>query len=79
MYITEITEDRLSGLSEHIGKALAHMGKVMQCVSELEEDTEAGEETGVRNGRRSLYGQRHHYDYDDYAGRGYGSGRYSRY
>jgi len=29
MYMVEITEDKLSGLSEHIEKALSHMGKVM--------------------------------------------------
>jgi len=79
MYMVEITEDKLSGLSEHIEKALSHMGKVMQCVSELEGDSEMNERMGMRS-YRSHYEQKPYGDYEGYASRGYnGSGRYSRY
>lgn len=79
MYVVEITEDKLSGLSEHIEKALSHMGKVMQCVSELEEDSKS--EMSERNPRRYERGS-YRDSYRDYSEdrRGYESpGRYSRY
>lgn len=80
MYMVEITEDKLSGLTEHIEKALSHMGKVMQCVSELESDTETNERMGMRSSYRSRYEQRPYEDYEGYSNRGYsGSGRYARY
>lgn len=73
MYMVEITEDKLSGLSEHIEKALTHMGKVMQCVSELEESGHS--EMNERNETRYRRPYRESYrDYDDER-----SGRYSRY
>jgi len=77
MYMTEITEDRLSGLSEHIEKALSHIGKAMRCVSELEDEEDSEENASARH-----HGHRHYRDsYRDYdEDRAYrGSGRYSRY
>ena len=38
MYMIEITEDRLHSMTEHVEKGLRHMGKLMQCLEELEED-----------------------------------------
>ena len=38
MYVIEITEDKLQSMAEHVEKGLRHMGKLMQCVQELEED-----------------------------------------
>ena len=38
MYIIEITEDKLHSMAEHVEKGLRHMGKLMQCIEELEED-----------------------------------------
>lgn len=80
MYVVEITEDKLSGLSEHIEKALSHMGKVMQCVSEMEEESKYSE----MNERNPIRYERNSYrdSYRDYGEdrRGHeGSGRYSRY
>ena len=39
MYMIEITEDRLHSMTEHVEKGLRHMGKLMQCLEELEEDS----------------------------------------
>lgn len=76
MYVVEMTEDKLSGLSEHIEKALMHMGKVMRCVSEMQEEESSSVNERSTAGRRGGYPYR---DYDEY-GVGYrGSGRYSRY
>ena len=36
MYMIEITEDKLHSMTEHIEKGLRHMGKLMQCIEELE-------------------------------------------
>ena len=38
MYIIEITEDKLHSMAKHVEKGLRHMGKLMQCIEELEED-----------------------------------------
>ena len=38
MYVIEITEDKLQSMAEHVEKGLKHMGKLMQCIEELEED-----------------------------------------
>lgn len=81
MYVVEITEDKLSGLSEHIEKALSHMGKVMQCVSELEDESKHSE-ISERNPVRSYdrYSHRNSYRDWDEDRQGYErSGRYSRY
>lgn len=34
----EITEDKLQSMAEYVEKGLRHMGKLMQCIEELEED-----------------------------------------
>lgn len=34
-YIIEVSEDKVSGLAEHIEKALRHAGKAMQCVEDM--------------------------------------------
>lgn len=75
MYVVEITEDKLSGLSEHIEKALSHMGKVMQCVSELQEESNHSElnERMPARYHRPLYRDSYR-EYDEER-----SGRYSRY
>ena len=38
MYMIEITEDKLHTMAEHVEKGLKHMGKLMQCLEDLEED-----------------------------------------
>ena len=38
MYIIEITEDKLHSMAEHVEKGLKHMGKLMQCLEDLEDE-----------------------------------------
>lgn len=38
MYMIEITESKLHSMAEHVEKGLRHMGKLMQCIEELEEE-----------------------------------------
>ena len=38
MYMIEITESKLQSMAEHVENGLKHMGKLMQCIEELEED-----------------------------------------
>ena len=38
MYVIEITEDKLQSMAEHVEKGLRHMGKLIECMEELEED-----------------------------------------
>ena len=38
MYMIEITENKLHSMAEHVEKGLKHLGKLMQCIEELEED-----------------------------------------
>lgn len=67
-YMIEITEDKFDKAYEHVEKALKSMGKVMQCFSEWDEESEMGHRGGYGNrggnsmGRRSYYGNR---DWDD--------------
>lgn len=53
-YIVEITEDKITDLSEHLEKGLRHIGKAMQCIDELSQESHMGERGGY--GR---YGNRH--------------------
>lgn len=53
MYMTEITEDKLHSLIEHAEKGLKYMGKVMQCLSELE-DEYSGEGAYGERGRLGM-------------------------
>lgn len=72
-YIIEVSEDKVSGLAEHIEKGLRHLGKAMQCVEEFY-DGDYG------YGERGRYGERDDEDDDwrddDRMGeRRYGRGR----
>lgn len=53
----EITEDKITDLSEHLEKGLRHIGKAMQCIDELSQESRMGERDryGNRGGR---YGNR---------------------
>jgi len=69
-YMIEISEDKVSGLSEHVEKVLRHAGKAMQCIEEMCDDYGYGERGG--------YGERDDDDWDgdDRMGeRRYGRGR----
>lgn len=57
-YIIEVTEDRVSELSEHIGKALRHAGKAMEIAESFCDDYGYGE----RGGR---YGERDDEEWED--------------
>lgn len=73
-YIIEVSEDKVSGLAEHIGKALRHAGRAMECIEEMY-DGEYG------YGERGRYGERDDYEDDDWRDddrmgeRRYGRGR----
>lgn len=64
-YIIEVTEDKMSGLSEHIEKALRHAGKAMQCIEDMydgghgygERDEDDWDDDDDRMGERR-YGRR---------------------
>lgn len=53
-YIVEITEDKVGKVSDHIEKALRHMGKAMQCVEDWMSESDMGERY---MGERGSYGQ----------------------
>lgn len=62
MYMIEITEDRLQSMTEHVEKGLKHLGKLMQCLESLEEETSgAYGEKGRLGLRKSNY-----YEDEDY-------------
>ena len=48
MYIIEITEDKLHSMAKHVEKGLRHMGKLMQCIEELEEASSSSGAYGDR-------------------------------
>ena len=50
MRVIEITEDKVSKLSENIEKGLRYLGKAMQCIEEMEGGQEYGERYGERYG-----------------------------
>jgi len=91
-YMIEISEDKVSGLSEHLEKGLRHIGKAMQCVDELYEESHMGERGsyGRYGNRGGRYGNRMGYrdeedeweDEDEYMGERRGrsmrTGRYIR-
>lgn len=55
----QIEEDSAMELKEHAKKALKHMGKIMEQVEELCEESQMGERSGNGNyGNRSSYGNR---------------------
>lgn len=69
----EIDESKYSGISEHVEEALKHMGKVMQCISDMRDESSEYEPIS-RSHRRKSY-----QDYDDDEREYRSSGRYSRY
>lgn len=59
MRVIEITEKKRDKLSHNVEKALKYMGKVMQCVEELEdEDSDVGHRDD-EDGYRGRMGNRH--------------------
>lgn len=72
-YMTEIDENKYTSISGHIQKALAHMEKVMQCMSEMNgSDEETASYSPYRRGTRHPYREYRDDDHEGY-------GRYSRY
>lgn len=63
MYMIEITEDRLQSMVEHTEKGLMHLGKLMQCLENLEEETSGA--YGER-GRLGLKKNNHFNEDEDY-------------
>ena len=84
----QIEEDSAMELKEHAKKALKHMGKLMECVEELCEESQMGERGGYGTRGGGRYGNRMGYrdeDWDDGAddfgerrGRSSRTGRYMR-
>lgn len=62
MYVIEISEPKMADLSGHIEKALKYMGKAMQSVDAIMEESGYGH----RDSGRGSYGNR----YDNYGMRG---------
>ncbi len=75
-YMIEIEESSAMELKEHAGKALKHMGKLMECVEEICEESQMGERGGYGNrggggGYGNRYGNRG--GYSGGSGGGYGN------
>lgn len=88
MYMIEISEKAAGELSEHIEKSLRHMGKAMQCLDSMMEESEMGERGymgyrqssgygGSYGNRYERYGERDDSD-DDYESMGERRGRRRR-
>lgn len=60
-YMIQIEEDSAMELKEHAKKALKHMGKLMECVEELCEESQMGERGGYGNRGGGRYGNRSGY------------------
>lgn len=56
----EITEQKVEKLSEHIEEGLRQLGKAMQCVEQMMEESGMGERSssGSRGGYGNRYGER---------------------
>lgn len=67
MYMIEISEDKVSNLSEYMEKGIKYMGKAMQCIEELKECEKHNERRSYRDDR------------DSYDERMNERGRYGRY
>lgn len=81
MYMIEITEDKMDGIIEHIGKGLKCFHKAMECLEELKEESRYGERDDDYEDDEYMserYGNRGRY-MNRYGNRRGGSGRYSRY
>lgn len=82
-YIIEITEHKLDEMSEHVGKMLKYGSRLMDCIDELQKESERmGQREPMADYRM---GYREDQDMDGTPGR-YGerrgvkgTGRYSRY
>lgn len=70
-YMIQIEEDSAMELKEHAKKALKHMGKLMECVEELCEESQMGERGGYGNRGGGRYGNRG--GYSGGSGGGYGN------
>ena len=76
MYMIEIETKEMDKASEYAEKALKYMGKVMQCLTEWDEEGGYGERGGRQGGSSygSRYGMRSRYDNygqrEDYGMRG---------
>lgn len=81
MYIVEITEDKLDGLLEHMGRGIKCFHKAMECLEEMKEGSHYGHR--MEDESRNDYPRGSRYDderYDDrYGHRRGGGGRYGRY
>ena len=64
MYMIEIETKEMDKASEYAEKALKYMGKVMQCLTEWDEEGGYGERGGRQGGSSygSRYGMRSRYD-----------------
>ena len=62
MYTIKITTKKKEKMTEHAEKALKHVGKLMQCLEELDEEG-MDERYGSRYGSRM--GEREDWDEDD--------------
>ena len=68
-YMIEIETKEMDKASEYAEKALKYMGKVMQCLTEWEDESDYGERSGSSRGGSSnagsygsRYGMRSRYD-----------------
>lgn len=63
-YVIEIETKEMDKASEYAEKALKYMGKVMQCLTEWDEEGGYGERSGRQGGSSygSRYGMRSRYD-----------------
>lgn len=76
-----IIEESVMDIKEHASKALKHMGKLMECVEELCEESQMGERGGYGNrggGYGNRYGNRDSYGGGSSSG-GSGGGYGNRY
>ena len=74
MTIIEIEEKKVEKLSEHIEEGLRHLGKAMQCVEMMMEESGMGERSGSYGNRGGQGGGRYGNRYGEREG---GQGGYS--
>ena len=58
MYMVEITEDKIDKATEYAEKMLKYGGKLMQCLSEWQEEGGMDEREGAPYMNRNRYGER---------------------
>ena len=71
MYMVEITEDKIDKATEYAEKMLKYGGKLMQCLSEWQEEGGMDEREGAPYMNRNRYGERE--EQGRYGNRGGGS------